>query len=100
MQARTRFALAVIVLFALARMLLKALVSTVGLGGIDRLFGAGFGILRGVVVVLMLVLAAGMTSLPASSWWKEAALSPPLETAVIAVKPWLPQVLSARIKYR
>lgn len=92
--------LTVMILFSLARMLLKSLLAAVGLGGVDRLFGAGFGILRGVMVVLVLVLLAGLTTLPTSSWWKSASLAPPLETAVIAAKPLLPAALSARIKYR
>ena len=47
------------------------------------------------------------TSLPSRSggagrmdWWREATLSPPLETAVLAVKPWLPADAAKRIRYR
>ena len=87
---------AVLLLVAIVRSLLKA----AGLGGLDRLMGAGFGVLRGVVVVLVLAIAGGLTPLPASAWWRTASLSLPVETAAIAVKPWLPQALAMRLKYR
>lgn len=91
---------AVLLLVAIVRSLLKALLKAAGLGGLDRLMGAGFGVLRGVVVVLVLAIAGGLTPLPASAWWRTASLSLPVETAAIAVKPWLPQALAMRLKYR
>jgi membrane protein required for colicin V production len=33
-------------------------------------------------------------------WWREAMLAHPLETAVIAAKPWLPAEVAKRIRYR
>jgi len=40
-----------------------------------------------------------MTSLPRQVWWKEASLAAPLETAVLAAKPWLPADLAKRIRF-
>jgi membrane protein required for colicin V production len=90
----------VLLVFAIARMLLALLLKAVGLGLLDRLLGAGFGILRGVVVVLAVVLVAGMTPLPKADWWRDAMLAPPLETVIIAAKPWLPADAAKRIRYR
>jgi membrane protein required for colicin V production len=90
----------VLVVVAIGRRLLAMLIRAAGLGLLDRFLGAGFGILRGLVVVLVVVMLAGLTSLPAMAWWRGAVLAPPLETAVIAAKPWLPQDLAKRIKYR
>jgi membrane protein required for colicin V production len=90
----------VLVLFAIGRRLLAMLVRAAGLGLLDRFLGAGFGILRGLVVVLVVVMLAGLTAVPAMAWWRGAVLAPPLETAVIAAKPWMPQELAKRIKYR
>jgi membrane protein required for colicin V production len=90
----------VLLMFALGRRLLSMLVRAAGLGALDRFLGAGFGVLRGLVVVLVLVMVAGLTSMPAMTWWRAAVFAPPLETAVIAAKPWLPQELAKRIKYR
>jgi membrane protein required for colicin V production len=45
------------------------------------------------------VLAAGMTTLPREPVWREAALTGPLETAVIAAKPYLPRAVADRVKF-
>jgi membrane protein required for colicin V production len=90
----------VLVIFALARLILTLLLRAAGLGLTDRMLGAGFGIARGVLIVFVVVLLGGMTALPKSPWWREAWLAPPLETAVIAAKPWLPTEVGKRIRYR
>lgn len=92
--------LGVLVIFGLARLILSLLLRAVGLGLADRMLGAGFGLLRGALVVFVGVLLAGMTALPKAPWWRDAWLAPPLETAVIAVKPWLPAEVGKRIRYR
>jgi membrane protein required for colicin V production len=92
--------IAVLVIFAFGRLLLKMLLQAAGLGLVDRLLGAGFGVLRGVLIVLAVVLLAGMTALPRAVWWQESSLAPPLETVVIASKPWLPREIAKRIRYR
>lgn len=91
---------AVLILFALARWLLSLLLKAVGLAPLDRVLGAVFGIARGVLVVWVIVLLAGLTALPQQQWWRLALLAPPLETAVLAAKPWLPPDLAKRIRYR
>jgi membrane protein required for colicin V production len=77
----------VLLVFAIARMLISLLLKAVGLGVLDRL-------------VLAAVLVAGMTPLPKAEWWHDAMLAPPLETMIIAVKPWLPADAAKRIRYR
>ena len=89
----------VLILFAVARLLVSRLLSAVGLGTLDRLLGAAFGVLRGLVVVLIGVMLAGMTTLPRAGWWRTALFAPPLETAVIAAKPWLPAEAAKRIRF-
>lgn len=90
----------VLALFALGRWVLKMLLKAVGLGPVDRLLGGVFGVARGALIVLAAVLVAGMTPLPKAVWWREARLAPPLETAVVAAKPWLPAEMAKRIRYR
>ncbi|PKO84290.1 MAG: colicin V production protein [Betaproteobacteria bacterium HGW-Betaproteobacteria-11] len=90
----------VLVVFLLARLLLSMLLQAAGLGFLDRLLGACFGVLRGGLVVLVGVAAGGMTALPKAVWWREAVFAPPLETAVIAAKPWLPAEVAKRIRFR
>ncbi|HQW21595.1 MAG TPA: CvpA family protein [Rhodocyclaceae bacterium] len=91
---------ATLLLFAVARLLLSTLLRAIGLGVLDRMLGTFFGIGRGILVVLVLVLLGGMTELPSHPAWRNAALAPPLETAVVALKPYLPQALTQRIHYR
>lgn len=91
---------AVLLLFALLRWLMKLLLAATGLRPLDRVLGALFGIARGAVVVLVLVLLGGLTPLPQERWWRQAQFSAPLETAALSVKPWLPGELARRIRYR
>jgi len=90
----------VLLLFWIGRMLVSLMLKAVGLGLLDRLLGACFGVLRGMVLVFAAVMVAGMTPLPSVAWWRDAILSPPLETAVLAVKPRLPPDVAKRIRFR
>ena len=91
--------LTVLVAMGLIAMLLSALIKTVGLGFIDRMLGSVFGLARGLLIVLLVVLLAGMTTLPQEPLWQKAVLSKTLERAVELTLPWLPQELSKRIHY-
>lgn len=95
-------AIIVVVLFAVAllRYAVSRLLHAIGLGPLDRFLGAIFGFARGVLVVWLCVLIGGLTTLPQQAWWREARLAPPLETAVLAARPWLPSALAKRINYR
>lgn len=90
----------VLLLFALGRWLVSLVLKAVGLGPLDRALGGLFGVARGALIVLTVVIVAGMTSLPKAPWWRQALLAPPLETAAVAVKPWLPAEVAQRIRYR
>ena len=52
------------------------LVAKTGMSGTDRALGIVFGVLRGVVVVGLLVLLAGLTPLPRDPWWSESSFLP------------------------
>lgn len=89
----------VLVMMALVRMAVRGLIKALGLSVSDRLLGMFFGIARGVMIAMVLVGVGGMTAAPRQAWWKEATLSAPLETAVLAAKPWLPADLAKRIRF-
>ena len=84
---------------ALVGMLMSKLVSAVGLGPLDKALGALFGIVRGSILVLAAVLAAGLTSAPSQPWWKESMSGAPLKRAALAMKPWLPDSFAQRLRY-
>ena len=81
-------------------LILSILVRAAGLGLIDRLLGMAFGITRAVVIIVVAVMLAGLTPLPKELFWRNAVLSGPVETIVIALRPYLPGGLAERIKYR
>ncbi len=101
-----RLIVAFVVLFIVARiamMLLAkaidALMTAGGLSGLNRSLGCFFGLLRGVLISLVLVLLCGMTSIPQQSFWKNAMFSPYAEQVAIMTLPLLPESLARNIKY-
>jgi membrane protein required for colicin V production len=90
----------VLLAMGLAGMWLSKLFRIAGLGLADRALGAIFGLARGIVVAVAAVMIAGFTTLPRQPEWRNALLSPPLETAVVAAKPWMPRDVAERIRYR
>ena len=90
----------VLLLMALVRLAMRGLLKALGLSLSDRALGVLFGTARGVLIILALVGLGGMLSLAKEKWWSEAYFSAPLETAVLACKPWLPPEVSKRIRFR
>lgn len=89
----------VLLSMSLLAMFAAKLVKNAGLGMEDRVLGGVFGLARGMLVIVVLVLLAGLTALPKQPVWREAVFSKPLESFVGRVKPWLPGGLSQRITY-
>ncbi len=84
---------------ALVGVLMSKLVNAVGLGALDKALGALFGIARGTILVLVAVLAAGLTSAPKQAWWKESMSGGALAHVALALKPWLPDSFAQRLRY-
>ena len=78
---------------------LSRAIRAIGLGFVDRLLGAVFGVARGVLIVVIVVLLAGLTTLPRQEWWQNALFAPPLVIAALSLRPWLPQALAQRLDY-
>jgi membrane protein required for colicin V production len=79
--------------------MLAKLFRAAGLGVTDRALGGVFGFARGALITFAVVLVAGFTTLPKEPFWRQAALTGPLETAVVAMKPYLPRPWADRVKY-
>lgn len=79
--------------------LLSQLVRSIGLGVADRLLGAGFGCLRGLAIVLLFMLVAGLTSLPRQEWWQNALLAAPLVSVATEFRNWLPRAWADRLDF-
>ncbi len=103
----TRTAVAFALLFVVVLMLgsilawaLSKVVQSTELASLDGSLGALFGLLRGVVLVLVLVLLAGMTELPRTTAWRDALSSGTLETVAVEARTLLPDGLAQKIHYR
>ena len=72
---------------------MKKLIDAIGLRPADRALGALFGLLRGVLVLLVVAVVAAMTPMHEAEWWKNAHSASILESALGAVKPLLPMEL-------
>ncbi|MDR1934234.1 MAG: CvpA family protein [Candidatus Accumulibacter sp.] len=90
----------VLLVMSMVRLSIRGLLKAIGLRPSDRALGILFGAARGALVVLVLVALGGMMSLSGEKWWRGAYLSAPLETAVLACRPWLPPELAKRIRFR
>jgi membrane protein required for colicin V production len=90
---------ATMLVMALGRMALTEIVKKIGLGGADKFLGLVIGVARGVLIVLVFVLLAGMTALPQQADWKKAYSSRWFELMAENIKPWLPEGMAKRINF-
>ena len=74
--------------------LIGQLIDKTGLSGTDRTLGALFGLARGVTIVLIGVLAAGLTKVPGEPWWQASQVLAPFETAALYILNWMPPDLA------
>ena len=88
-----------VLVLSLLSSLIVHLVKAAGLTNSDRVMGALFGVLRGVLVLVLLVLLGGMTSEPREPYWRNALFSRPLERMALWAKPWLPEDVARRVSF-
>ena len=65
---------ATLVVGAIVNFIVSQLVSKTGLSGTDKALGVVFGGARGVLIVTMVVLLAGLTPMPEASWWQDSIM--------------------------
>lgn len=78
---------------------LGALVKAAGLGGADKTLGGVFGLAKGLVILTGLAIAAGLTSLPRTDFWKQAALSGGLQAMAERALPLIPNGLAQYVRF-
>ncbi len=66
--------------------LLGKLVQAMGLRPVDRVLGALFGVLRGGVLLVVVAVVAGMTSINQADWWRNSQGAPWVDQAVQGLK--------------
>jgi len=87
----------VLLAWGLLTRLLRVLVRATPLNLPDRVLGAGFGAARGVVVLLAVATAVGLTPLAASPAWQRSQGAAWLNVALQGIKPLLPAELSQQL---
>lgn len=88
---------AILFVCALASRLVRLLVHATPLAWPDRALGAGFGALRGVIVLLVVAAVAGLTPLASAPAWKQSHGAAWLNAALDGVRPLLPIQLSQHL---
>jgi len=101
---RTIAAFAILFVFtlliaALINNLAVKLVQKTGLTGTDRMLGIIFGIGRGIIIVAILVLLAGLTPIPADPWWKESIFIVHFQEMALWIKGFLPPDIAGNFKF-
>jgi membrane protein required for colicin V production len=95
-----RFAAGFVLVFVLAALaggllvwMLTKLVASSGLQRVDRALGAGFGVVRGVILLLAATVVMEMTPMKSSEWWRESTAAGMSLAALKGLKPVLPDVV-------
>jgi membrane protein required for colicin V production len=91
--------LVVLIGVLLAGHALASLVKSVGLGGADKMLGGALGLAKGLVILVGLTLAVGLTSMPRTEFWKQAALSGSLQAMALRALPLLPADVAKHVRF-
>ncbi len=87
----------ILLAWGLAAKLLRALIHASPLSILDRLAGAGFGLLRGALLGILLVVVVNMTPLAAMDAWQNSQGVPHLQQLLLSLRPLLPVEISKMI---
>lgn len=83
--------IAVIITGGLVAWMTKRLVQAVGLRPVDRTLGAGFGLIRGAVLLMAVAVVINMSPFKSADWWTESKAADVSMAAVKKLKPVLPE---------
>lgn len=99
--ATLRFAAGFVLVFVAAAFaagliarLIKTLVQAVGLRPVDRVLGAVFGLLRGVILVLIGGVVVHLTGMHQGAWWQESRSAGVVTDVLHTSRPLLPEAFS------
>jgi membrane protein required for colicin V production len=86
-----------LIVWSLAARLLRLLIRATPLSPLDRLLGAGFGLIRGMIVLLALATVVGLTPLMKSAAWQQSIGAVWLGSVLRGLKPVLPPDISKHL---
>ena len=82
---------------ALLGLLVRRIAHSAGLSEVDRLFGLGLGLVRGVFFACALLLLLGMTRLPGKPTWRDSTGVAMLLPGVAWMRSWMPPWMQQRV---
>lgn len=88
-----------VILGGIVNFLISSLVEKTGLTGTDRSLGVVFGIVRGALLVVVLTLLAGLTTLPKEHSWEQSLMMGKFEQGAIWLKGYVPESLAKEISF-
>jgi membrane protein required for colicin V production len=91
--------ISVLLLGAIVNYLAGKVVDKTGLTGTDKLLGIVFGVARGGVIVVILVLLAGLTPLPQDPWWQDSQFLGYFQELAMWLRSYLPDDIADSISY-
>ena len=91
--------LIVLALGGLVTFLISKLVESTGLSSTDRLLGMLFGAVRGIALVVLFVMIAGLTPMPKDPWWQQSALVGNFENMAVWAADYLPETLREYVEF-
>ncbi len=65
----------------------------------NLMLGAIVGLARGAIIIVIVFLVAGITSLPQRPWWRESLLAPYFQKVAVAASAYLPRDIARHIRY-
>ena len=65
----------------------------------NHILGAFTGIARGVVVIVIAFMLAGLTPAPQNNWWRDSYFAPYFESLTMSVARYLPSDIAKHIRY-
>ena len=87
-----------LVVWSLASRLLQMLIHATPLRVVDRVLGAGFGLLRGAVLLLALATVVSMTPAARSDAWQDSLGATWLTAMLHELRPVLPQDVARHLR--
>lgn len=91
--------IAVLIIWSILVWLLSRFLHAIGLAWLDRSLGCLFGVIRGVLIILIVAWLAGLTEIPKQPFWQQAMLSDTVERYALLTRQWLPVSIASRINF-
>lgn len=88
-----------LIVASLINFLVSQLVKKTGFSGTDRMIGLVFGLARGGVIVAVIVLVVGFTTVPQEPWWQQSILLEHFQTLAVWLKNNLPADMATQFAY-